>query len=259
MCELFGLSGNRAIAPSDLLREFGRRGGATADNPDGWGLACHTSEGFVLYKAAEAAASSPRFAALAGSVRVDLMIAHVRKANPPTAHVPANTHPFERECCGRQWVFAHNGKVPELMRADGCCHPQASMPIGETDSEYAFCFLLDEIARVFAPAAENESMPWLRMLAARSGTIAEHGQFNFLMSDGERLIAYGHDRLYYLQHSDGDARLALIASAPLSADARWQAFSPRELQVYRAGTLRGRIQIGAGHDSESKVTRLGSI
>ena len=49
---------------------------------------------------------------LAAGLTSDLLIAHVRKANPPTARVPANTHPFRRDCCGRAWVFAHNGAVP---------------------------------------------------------------------------------------------------------------------------------------------------
>lgn len=242
MCELFGLSSNRVTLASDLLREFGRRGGEVADNPDGWGVAYRTPGGFVLRKAPEAAARSVRFAHLVESVHSDLIIAHVRKANPPTAHVPVNTHPFVRQCCARKWIFAHNGKVPELLREEGCCHPHGARPSGETDSEHAFYFLLEEIATLFDPAAGGDGMPWLHRLATRSGAIAEYGQFNFLMSEGEHLIAYGHDRLHYLQRREGDVNRVLVASAPLGADSSWQAFLPGELRVYRAGELLGRIQ-----------------
>ena len=40
MCELFGFSASRPQAGRALpLAEFRGRGGLTADNPDGWGLA----------------------------------------------------------------------------------------------------------------------------------------------------------------------------------------------------------------------------
>jgi len=209
--------------------------------------------GFVLHKAPGAAAHSARFARLAENVCSDLVIAHVRKANPPTAPVPANTHPFLRECCTRQWVFAHNGKVPELVRPDGCCHPRRTQPLGATDSEHAFYFLLEEIAASFHGTGAALGTSWLRTLAGYSDAIARHGQFNFLMSDGDYLIAYGHDRLHDLQRRDGDLHMTLVASEPLTTDARWQTFRPGELRVYHAGALRGRIRAAPAPRGEATV------
>jgi len=248
------MSSNRPKTLDTTLRLFQRRGGGTADNPDGWGLAYRLSSGFKLHKAPGAAAHSQRFSRLAKSVRSDLVIAHVRKANPPTAHTDANTHPFVRECCGRQWIFAHNGKMPELVQPGGCCYPRLSKPMGETDSEHAFYFLLDEIAAVFSNASPSGQSSWLQTLARHSESVAAYGQFNFLLSDGEHLIAYGHDRLHRLQRHSEDFTLTLVASEPLTDDARWEAFRPGELQVFRSGESIGRLQTQTvGTDAPAQV------
>ena len=242
MCELFGMSSERPISARSPLSLFGMRGGETADNPDGWGLAYVEGDAFAIHKAPEAAARSAVFSKLAQQIHSRLIIAHVRKANPPTAHTLENTHPFMRTCCGRPWVFAHNGNVPELIAPQGCCHPRLSYPEGETDSEHAFIYLLEEIAGTFPVETTSSEMTeaWLETLALRSTAIAEYGQFNFLLSDGEHLIAYGHDRLYSQQRLEGGVPSVLIASAPLPDNEPWEAFAPGELRVYRGGRLLGR-------------------
>lgn len=240
MCELFGMSSDRPISARTPLSLFRMRGGETADNPDGWGLAYLEGDAFAIHKAPEAAASSASFAKLAQQIHSRLIIAHVRKANPPTAHTLENTHPFMRTCCGRHWVFAHNGQVPEVVAPQGCCHPRHSSPGGETDSEHAFIYLLEEIAGTFPGAPPATMDAWFETLAMRSAAIAEYGQFNFLMSEGEHLIAYGHDRLHSQQRIEDGVQSVLIASVPLTGDESWEAFAPDELRVYRSGRLLGR-------------------
>ena len=240
MCELFGLSSNQPISPVALLSHFRLRGGETADNPDGWGLAYREDDDFTVHKGLGPAAHSPTFSAIAEKIHSQLIIGHVRKANPPTELNLENTHPFQRTCCGRNWVFAHNGKVPEVIAAQGCCHPQHSHPAGETDSEYAFCYLLEEIASTIPNVPPDKMETWFETLMTRSTSIADYGQFNFLMSDGEYLIAYGHDRLHSQQRLNGAVRSVVIASAPLTNDAPWEAFAPGELRVYRDGQLVGK-------------------
>lgn len=140
--------------------------------------------------------------------------------------------------------FAHNGQVPEVVAPQGCCHPRHSPPGGETDSEHAFIYLLEEIAGTFpdtSQSAPSETMDaWFETLMTRSTAIAAYGQFNFLMSDGEHLIAYGHDRLHSQQRMEGDVRSVVVASVPLTHDESWGAFAPGELRVYRGGQLLGR-------------------
>jgi glutamine amidotransferase len=299
MCELFGLSSNRPVQPGGLLCRFGARGGDTADNPDGWGLATLEDDAFRrsdrgegrapitkpyslrsfvplldqarlrfhLAKEPLPAAHSARFRELCGQTRSSLILGHVRKANPPTALVLANTHPFRRVCCGREWVFAHNGILSDVAGLDPPNTLHLCAPAGDTDSEHAFCVVLDSIAAVFSSSDAAQNHDWLDALARAAEMLASHGRFNFLMSDGVHLIAYGHDRL----HSLADARaafrfdaspdlttgrtseasraslsargprlgpiseMAVIATEPLTEGPGWLAFEPGELRVYRAG------------------------
>jgi glutamine amidotransferase len=163
-----------------------------------------------------------------------------------------NTHPFSHACCGREWVFAHNGLVPEMIDQyvpGALCKPQ-----GETDSEHAFCHLLAAIAGCYE-GAENGT--WMQRVADQAGTIATFGKFNFLLSDGTILAAYGHDRLHYLEKSGGrrDA-LALVATEPLTSDA-WRRFDKGELRIYRSGQLLMRLKAGAPGRSPWRATSPG--
>jgi glutamine amidotransferase len=247
------------VQPEDLLCRFGARGGDTADNPDGWGLATLEGGAFRLVKEPLPAAHSPRFKELCRQTRSSLILGHVRKANPPTARVLANTHPFRRACCGREWVFAHNGILSgtaalndagavSLCTASGESATAPSLargprldPIGDTDSEHAFCVVLDRIAAVFPATGAATDRDWLDTLAGAAEMLASHGRFNFLMSDGIHLIAYGHDRLHSLAETrtgfqpNAGGEIAVIATEPLTEDPGWLAFEPGELRVYRAG------------------------
>jgi glutamine amidotransferase len=259
MCELFGISSARPVKSEALLREFRRHGGETADNPDGWGMAFLHDGRFTLHKEPLPGASSRAFLELAASVQTDLLIAHVRNARLPRINSPENTHPFLHACCGRDWVFAHNGLVPQAIElAQQAVQPPCTpigetanapsvargprlVPIGATDSEHAFCHLLDNIAPHFHKPPAAGLAPWFEALAALSGLITAHGRFNFLISDGAHLIAYGHDRLHYREHrGDGASDAVWIATEPLTADP-WQAFEPGELRIYRRGQLLGRV------------------
>jgi glutamine amidotransferase len=244
MCELFGLSSAQPVPLAPFLAEFARRGGATADNPDGWGVAYREADRFVLEKEPVRGASSQRLAALAKARHAGLVIAHVRKANPPTALTLANTHPFVRSCCGLDWAFAHNGKIPEILGPASCCPPRQCHYAGATDSEQAFCYLLQEIARVFPQAGDPVDGDWFTAAAATSELIATHGQFNFLLSDGVHLIAHAHDRLHGACLEIEDTAVALVASEPLGAAGPWQSLGPRRLHVYRAGVPLASLETG---------------
>lgn len=240
MCELFGLSSSTPVAANGALGEFRLRGGLMADNPDGWGLAWWEDGAFRLSKEPLPASRSPLFAGLSDIVRSSLVIAHVRKARLPPINTLDNTHPFQRACCGKAWVFAHNGLVPDVVGMERANRGQICQPSGETDSEYAFCHLLSHIA------ALGDGAPFAAV-AAISELIASHGKFNFLMSDGEYLIAYGHDRLHYLERAgmetpDGmHADCVMIATEPLLGSGAWIPFAAGELRIYRAGRLAERI------------------
>jgi glutamine amidotransferase len=100
MWELFGLSARHRIASSALpLADFQARGGATADNPDGWGIAWREGGTVHLEREPLPGHGGERIAGVIDPLRSDLVVAHV----------------FVHPCCGRSWVFAPNGLVPDLV------------------------------------------------------------------------------------------------------------------------------------------------
>lgn len=230
MCELFGASSSTPRSLSRWLRPFRLRGGESADNPDGWGIAFWSGGYPNIEKSPEPGWSSTHFLQLSESLASDLVIAHVRKARHPPVPSVENTHPFVHACCGREWVFAHNGLVSDVVLSA----PNPSYhPVGETDSEHAFCQILAGIAGTYAT---DDHQPWLNALNHLADAIATRGKFNFLLSDGRILMAYGHDRLHYLESSDGRGRFALVATEQL-ADGPWQPLADQELRVYKDGVL----------------------
>jgi glutamine amidotransferase len=254
VCELFGISSDQPVAASRELDIFRLRGGVKADNPDGWGIAWLMNGVFSLVKEPTPAHQSTLFEQLCDTTHSNLVIAHVRKASFPPVINMSNTHPFQRVCCGREWVFAHNGMVPDIVEIESSADNPVCCPTGATDSEYAFCHLLGRIAEQFHGLSFTEPTNWIDNLAEVSGLVASLGKFNFLMSEGEHLIAYGHDRLHHLEHHDperGDIHRILIATEPLDEN-EWIAFEPGELRVYREGKMVGHMMTNTMPPSNSK-------
>ena len=166
-----------------------------------------------------------------------------------------NTHPFHRELWGRTWVFAHNGLLRGIKRRplDGF------RPIGTTDSEHAFCYMLNVIRSEFR---EPPPLGRLRRLIERLATeLSTYGEFNFLLSDSRALFAYCSTKLVYIQRqapfsraalADDDVeidfstvttpndRVVVVATAPLTRNERWQPIAPGTLAVLTDGQRRRR-------------------
>ncbi len=221
------------------MAEFRARGGATADNPDGWGVAWRVGDAFVLKREPLPGCDSAQFQHLIDTLHADLIVAHVRKARFPPINTLNNTHPFVHDCCGRHWAFAHNGMVPDMVALEAANDGRVCRPDGQTDSESAFCHLMSHVTGHYpTPGADAD---WLDVLGVVSERIAGHGKFNFLLSDGEHLIAYGHDRLHFLESTDDKGNTVLIATEPLGGDVGWTPFEAGELRIYRAGALVARL------------------
>jgi glutamine amidotransferase len=159
-----------------------------------------------------------------------------------------------RELWGRYWVFAHNG---DLKNYQPRLHA-AFRPVGSTDSERAFCWLMQELAKAHADLPPvGELTATLAELVPR---IAAHGSFNFMLSNGQALWAHCSTKLSWLvrEHPFRKARLqdedmsvdfaeltttadrvAVVVTEPLTADEAWRAFAPGELKVFVNGGLIG--------------------
>lgn len=251
------------------LSRLAPRGGETGPHRDGWGIAFAQGNEFLLLKEAQPAASSEWIAFLERhEIKSQLVIAHIRLATHPKRLSLANTHPFERAAWGRPFIFAHNGKAPQLL--DRARYPlERFHPLGETDSEAAFCFLLERLAERIGHAPEAYSIAHLLAVLREHSTLflGEENRFNALISDGEYLIAHGGHQLQHASrhcccdgvkleaslfapslHQSEEQDVTVIATKPLSDDERWTALAPGEIAVFRDGK---RVEpSNAGHDGE---------
>jgi glutamine amidotransferase len=250
MCQLLGMNCN---VPTDVMFSFAgfaERGGRTDHHGDGWGIAFFEDKGLRHFVDHQSAAESPVAELIRHyPVKSRNVISHIRKATQGEVTLE-NCHPFVRELWGRYWVFAHNGDLKDYApRLHG-----SFRPVGHTDSERAFCWLLQELAKSHAsvpPIAELTLT--LRELVPQ---IAKHGTFNFLLSNGEALWAHASTNLYHVvrQHPFGSAtlrdedlsvnfaehaapgdRVAVVVTAPLTTDEVWTPFAPGELRVFVDG------------------------
>jgi len=251
MCQLLGMNCN---VPTDIcfsFTGFRARGGLTDHHRDGWGIAFFEGRGVRVFLDPQPSADSP-VAELVHQypIRSLNVIAHIRKATQGDIRLD-NTHPFQRELWGRYWIFAHNGNLLDYA-------PRLSgrfLPVGNTDSERAFCHILQTLAERF-PDGPPDAHTLHATLRELSVTIGRHGEFNFLLSNGERLFAHCSTRLSYIVRrapfatahlSDQDVsvdfsnvttpddRVAVIATLPLTDNEQWTTIEPGTLLCFSHG------------------------
>ncbi len=264
MCELFAVSSERSARVRLRFAEFATHGAPRdGGNPDGWGAAYYDGlDAHVLREPIAATRSAFVQVLEHHDFHSPLVLAHVRRASQGPVSL-VNTQPFSHEMAARRHVFAHNGDMPEL-RAQWPLGPGCANPLGQTDSEHAFCQLLRALAPLWRHAGQPPGVQARRdAVAAFAARLRDFGPANFLYSDGELLFAHAHRR----RQADGQVRapglhllvrasahghahavdgmalhahapqphaLAMIASVPLGAG-DWQALGEGEVVVLRAG------------------------
>jgi predicted glutamine amidotransferase len=250
MCQLLGMNAN---TPTDLV--FSLTGLVTRadEHKDGFGVGFFEDKGVRLFLDPQSARDSPVARSLQSwPIHSQQVIAHIRKATHGEVMLQ-NTHPFVRELWGRYWLFAHNGCLKDFApRLHGHFRP-----VGDTDSELAFCWLMQELSKAHAgvPAVDELSTT----LAELMPQLHRHGTFNMLLSNGQALWAHASTGLHWLvrEHpfrpaalKDADLeidfarnttpsdRVAVIATEPLTRDEAWTAFDTGELRVFEDGRSR---------------------
>jgi predicted glutamine amidotransferase len=247
MCQLLGMNAN---TPTDMMFSFTGFATRADEHKDGFGIAFFEGAGVRVMVDAQSARTSPvadmvrRY-----PIRSENVVAHIRKATQGKIALE-NTHPFVRELWGRYWVFAHNGDLKGFApRLHG-----AFRPVGGTDSELAFCWLMQELAKAHASVPSiAELTATLRELAP---VPASHGTFNFMLDNGQALWAHCSTNLHHIvrqhpfaraslqdedvtvdfaEHTSSRDRVAVIVTEPLTKDEAWTAFAPGELRVFVDG------------------------
>jgi glutamine amidotransferase len=251
MCELLAMSAN---TPTDICFSFTglmQRGGRTGPHKDGWGIGLYEGKACRLFHDPNPSAWSEVAQLIQKhAIKSRIAIAHIRKANRGKVCL-ANTHPFTRELWGVSWVFAHNGQLNRIKN-----YPlKYYQPVGSTDSEYAFCWIMDRIRQRFKqrPDKDKTLFRFIRKLAIE---LDELGVFNFMLSDSKHLYVYCSNRMCWLtrKHPFALAHLidteevidfrkftttkdivTVIASQALTSNEEWQAMDKGELLVFRNG------------------------
>lgn len=252
MCELLGMSAN---VPTDICFSFAglmQRGGGTGPHKDGWGIAFYEGKGVRCFHDPNPSVDS-RIANLIKEhpIKSHVVVSHIRQANVGNVTLE-NTHPFQRELWGYTWTFAHNGQLDKALFSKKLSYYQ---PVGTTDSEFAFCWMLGEIRKQFPERPEN-----LAELSALIQTLAEElrelGVFNMLLSESTALFAFCGSKLSWITRCApfGEASLTdcdmtvdfmkettpndivtVIATVPLTENERWNTINPGQLVTFVKG------------------------
>jgi len=244
-----------ANVPTDICFSFAglmRRGGATGPHGDGWGIVFYEGKGCRAFHDPQPSARSELARFIRSyPIKSCIVICHIRRANRGAVAL-ANTHPFTRELWGRNWSFAHNGQLRGVKkRALG-----PYRPIGTTDSEHAFCWMLGRLRERWPEAPEEK--PLVAMLRELSAELAADGVFNMLLSDGKALYASCSTHLVWLTRRDpfGHARLVdedlvvdfatettpsdvvtIVTTRPLTANEQWNTIPRRSFIAFRDGAV----------------------
>jgi predicted glutamine amidotransferase len=258
MCQLLGMNCN---VPTDIcfsFTGFRRRGGWTDIHSDGWGIAFFEGRGVRLFLDPQPSAESP-IAEFVRHYPIHSLnvIAHIRKSTLGTTGLE-NTHPFIRELWGRYWIFAHNGHLPNFRPAlDG-----SFLPVGDTDSELIFCWLLQSLRQRFGMTAPPRD-ELFDALGELTLFLAGSGIFNYLLSNGDGLFAHCSTELSYIircapfaeahlkdedvrvdfsKFTTLDDRVAVIATQPLTDNEIWQTMAPGTLWLFHHGQVSRRMK-----------------
>jgi len=253
---------SRLPATVDLsLERLARRGGGDGPHRDGWGVAFYEGPDLFLVREPRAACDSPLMHLLERQgQRSCMVVCHVRLATfGPRAL--RNTQPFARELAGRMHTFAHNGDL-EGLRDNPPRLPTRFSPVGDTDSELAFCILLEAILPLWSnPDGVPTVSQRLAAVAEIGDELRRFGPANFIYGDSTALFVYADRRtqpdgelrapgLHLLQRacwqpgpelaeagvSIGTVRqdVALVASVPLT-DEPWRPLAEGEVLALVGG------------------------
>lgn len=264
MCRLFGF---RSVITSQVHRSL-----VSADNalmvqserhPDGWGVAYYVAGYPHVVKSASTAVTDSLFQRVSGVVSSETVVAHLRRATVGKLSL-LNSHPFQFG----NWVFAHNGQIPDFGRYRRAVMEQVSPVyrryiLGDTDSEVIFYLLISNMARYFDVHRKGAEMA--QVVEALEQTVAdlhevtgmncyeggEEFYLSFLLTNGHMMLAHqGGKELYFSTYKQrcperevcpsygpsceaasgsGYVNHFIVSSEPLQGENIWLELSPGDV------------------------------
>lgn len=264
MCQLLGMNCN---TPTDIVfsfEGFRRRAGITDCHSDGFGIAFFEGKGVRVFRDDKPCSSSP-IADCVKQYHIKSLnvIAHIRKATQGNVNLE-NTHPFMREIWGENWVFAHNGNLTTLPDLSDC----RAQPIGTTDSEAAFCYMTEFLKRRYLRKPREDEI--FDAVYEVSQELSKLGTFNFILSNGQFMIAHFSTFLHYLTRKapfgkafrvDDDGfidfndyakpgdKVTIISTQPLTKNEHWTKMAHGGFVMFKDGE---KVKEIVGVDQEIK-------
>lgn len=250
MCELLAMS---ARFPTDITFSFTgfvERGGKTGPHRDGFGICFYEGRGVREFRDHRPSCDSDIASFLQKfPIKSTNVISHIRQANVGQISLE-NTHPFQRELGGRTWVFAHNGQMDPAAIPE----PSYYKPVGSTDSEKLFCWIMSELRE-----GQYQDAP-MKMQASLLEDLCEQihreGVCNILLSDGDSLFVFCSTKLSWITRRApfGEAHLkdaditidfaavtteddvvTVIATEPLTDNEAWNKMKSGESRLFELG------------------------
>lgn len=253
MCQLLGMSCKKPASIGFSFEGFRARGGRTDEHRDGWGIAFSNTNGFDIYRDEQPAAGSHLADHISkAEIKAKTTIAHIRKATIGEVNIN-NCHPFERKLWNKSWLFCHNGDLKNFSPV----LDSRFVPEGNTDSELAFCKLLQDLNSDF-PDGEPTLEILFNWLHSASVVIARQGTFNIILSNGEWLYTFCSTHLAYVErqypfqeiefidtetsvdlsiHNDQDDHMVIIATHPLTRNENWNVYNSGQSRLFCNGHL----------------------
>lgn len=253
MCELLALSAN---TPTDICFSFTgllQRGGNTGPHQDGWGITFYEGTGCRSFHDPLPSCNSQiaRFIA-EYPIKSHAVISHIRQGNRGRVAL-VNTHPFTRELWGKNITFAHNGQLSGYQSLKN----ENYLPVGNTDSELAFCWILNELKKKYPKRPGKMTSAW-RYVVKLCRQLEPMGVFNLLMTDGVYMLAYCSNNLHFITRKapfgeaeliDDDVKVnfrdlttendvvTIIATRPLTDNEVWTKIEPGDFRLFKYGEL----------------------
>ncbi|RYZ35231.1 MAG: class II glutamine amidotransferase [Myxococcaceae bacterium] len=225
MCRLFGFrSAVPAAVHTALVTERNSLLIQSREHKDGWGIASYGQECSPLVAHGVGPAhSDPDFERVSSQVSARTVVAHIRLASVGAVEI-RNSHPFH---FGR-WSFVHNGTLREFAKhkaaVEALIHPELRVNIkGTTDSERCFYLFLSRLAQrgpLDGPVpvesmaqALAETMTLVSTMTDVPGSREpkERSAMNFLVTDGEAMVATRRNRTLFISAGLGSCPEALRA------------------------------------------------
>lgn len=238
-----------------------RKGPQKGEHTLGWGLAWYPGDNKAAIVAKDPSARDTKSLRDAmgdwDSFRSTVFFCKVRGAASGYTHL--ETQPFSRSFAGQDWLFMHNGDLDKTAMAR--LHFNKSIflePMGRTDSELAFCFLLGKVqdygARTLGEVDHQVLLSWFLQLD-------DMGSADMVISDGTTVAAFygsqSETRLYFARvkppHDENgyqaDAasfalnnprdtfRTALVFSSTAFRDDDWKPMQKGQLIIARRGQI----------------------